>query len=99
MATIIIENVPDELMEQIQVLAQQNTQSVNDKLISILKQAVEKPRTPVKFLISPEIDRTWENRCKSVPQLQVQIDRSPRVNPQDYGLPDSTKLIREDRER
>ncbi|WP_017294959.1 FitA-like ribbon-helix-helix domain-containing protein [Geminocystis herdmanii] len=99
MATIIIENVPDELIAQIQVLAEQNTQSINDKLLSILKQAIEKPRISIKFLSSPEIDRTWENKCKSVPQLQDQIDSISRINPQDYGLPDSTALIREDRER
>ncbi|MFN7338773.1 MAG: FitA-like ribbon-helix-helix domain-containing protein, partial [bacterium] len=46
MATIILENLPDNLVEQIQKLAQQNDQSVNEQIISILQQAVEKPQTP-----------------------------------------------------
>ena len=99
MATIILKNLPDELIEQIQKLAQQNDQSVNEQVISILKQAVQKPQTPLKFLISPETDPTWEERRKAVPKLQDQIDRGRRLNPKDYGLPDSTELIREDRER
>lgn len=99
MATIILENLPDDLVEQIQKLAQQHNQSVNEKVISILKKALEKPQTPLKFLISPETDPTWEERRKAVPKLQAQIDRGRRLNPLDYGLPDSTELIREDRER
>jgi len=37
MATIILENLPDNLVEQIQKLAQQNDQSVNEQIISILQ--------------------------------------------------------------
>jgi hypothetical protein len=99
MATIILENLPDKLIEQIQKLAQQNDQTINEQIISILQRAVEQPQSPLKFLISPETDPTWEERRKAVPQLQAQIDQSRRLNPQDYGLPDSTELIREDRER
>jgi plasmid stability protein len=99
MATIILENLPDDLVEQIQKLAQQHNQSVNEQVISILKQVVHKHQTPLKFLISPETAPTWEERRKAVPKLQAQIDRGRRLNPQDYGLPDSTELIREDRER
>jgi plasmid stability protein len=99
MATLILENLPDELIEQIQQLAQQHNQSVNEQVIFILKQAVKKPQPPLKFLISPETDPTWEERRKAVPKLQAQIDQRRRLNPKDYGLPDSTELIREDRER
>ncbi|MFM6436860.1 MAG: FitA-like ribbon-helix-helix domain-containing protein [Phenylobacterium sp.] len=99
MATIILENLPDNLVEQLQKLAQQNDQSVNEQIISILQQAVEKPQTPLKFLISPATDPTREERRKAVPQLQAQIDQSPRPNPLDYGFPDSTELIRENREK
>ncbi|MFM6516310.1 MAG: FitA-like ribbon-helix-helix domain-containing protein, partial [Microcystis panniformis] len=80
MATIILENLPDNLVEQLQKLAQQNDQSVNEQIISILQQAVEKPQTPLKFLISPATDPTREERRKAVPQLQAQIDQSPRPN-------------------
>jgi antitoxin FitA len=99
MATLILEDIPDELVEQIQELAQQHNQSVNEQIINILKQAVIKSQKPLKFLISPENDPTWEERRKAVPQLQAQIDRHRRLNPSEYNLPDSTDLIREDRER
>ncbi|MFM6326858.1 MAG: FitA-like ribbon-helix-helix domain-containing protein [Microcystis panniformis] len=99
MATIILENLPDNLVEQIQKLAQQNDQSVNEQIISILQQAVEKPQTPLKFLISPEIDPTWEERRKATPKILAEIRSRRRVNPADFGLPDSRELIREDRDR
>jgi plasmid stability protein len=99
MATIILENLPDDLVEQIQQLAQKHNQSVNEQVISILKQAVQKKQTTLKFIISPETDPTWEERRKAVPKLQAQIDRGRRLNPLDYRLPDSTELIRDDRER
>ena len=99
MTTLILENLPDELMEQIQQLARQQNQSINDQAICLLKQALQKTQTPLKFIISPETDPTWEERRKAVPQLQAQIDERRRLNPRDYGLPDSTDLIREDRER
>jgi plasmid stability protein len=99
MAKIILENLPDELIEQIQKLAQQHNQSVNEQVISILKQAVQKPQTPLKFLISPETDPTWEERRKATPKILAEIRSRRRVNPADFGLPDSTELIREDRDR
>jgi hypothetical protein len=80
MATIILENLPDNL-------------------VSILQQAVEKPQTPLKFLISPEIDPTWEERRKATPKILAEIRSRRHVNPADFGLPDSTELIREDRDR
>lgn len=99
MATLILENFPDELIEKIQKFSLEHNQSLNEQVISILKQAVEKPQQPLKCLISPETDPIWEERRKSVPQLQAQIDQHRRLNPQDYGIPDSTELIREDRDR
>lgn len=99
MTTLILENIPDELIEQIEQLAQQHEQSVNEQVISILKQALQKPQSPLKFLISPETDPTWEERRKATPKILAEIRNRRRVNPTDFGLPDSTELIREDRER
>ena len=99
MATLILENLPDELIEKIQQLAQQHNQSVNEQVIFILEQAVKKPQTPLKFLISPETDPTWEERRKATPKILAEIRSRPRVNPTNFGLPDSTELIREDRDR
>ncbi len=99
MATLTLENLPDDLMAQIQQLATQNNQPLNEQVISLLKQALQKPQPPLKFLISPENDPTWEERRKAVPQLLADIDKRRRLNPADFGLPDSTELLREDRER
>ena len=99
MATLNIDNLPDELLTEIEQLAQENNCSVKEQAIALLKQSLNKPQAELKFLISPETDPTWEKRRKAVPQLQAEIDRFPRVNPADFGLPDSTELIREDRER
>ncbi|MGI0482978.1 FitA-like ribbon-helix-helix domain-containing protein [Geminocystis sp. CENA526] len=99
MANLTLENLPEELIQEIEQLAQKHHQSVNEQIISLLKQSVQKPKTALKFLVSPETDPTWEERCKSVPKLQAQIDQHSPINPLDYGFPDSTDLIREDRDR
>ncbi len=99
MAVLNIDNLPDELLTQIEQLATENNCSVKEQAIALLKQSLNKPQEKLKFLISPETDPTWEERRKAVPQLQAEIDRHRRVNPADFGLPDSTELIREDRER
>ncbi len=99
MAALNIDNLPDELLTQIEQLATENNCSVKEQAIALLKQSLNKPQEKLKFLISPETDPTWEERRKAVPQLQAEIDRHRRVNPADFGLPDSTELIREDRER
>ncbi|MGF1478530.1 MAG: hypothetical protein ACFB4I_03450 [Cyanophyceae cyanobacterium] len=98
MTRLILENLPDELMEQIQQLAKQKNQTINDQAISLLQQALQK-QTPLKFLISPETAPAWEERRQAVPQLQAQIDQRRRLNPKKHGFLDSTNLIREDRER
>jgi antitoxin FitA len=99
MASIHIDNVPDELMPLIQNLATQNNQTLEEQVIELLKQALQKPPKLLKFLISPETDSTWEERRKAVPKILEEIRTRRRVNPTDFGLPDSTDLIRQDRER
>jgi plasmid stability protein len=98
MATLILENLPDELMEKIQQLARQHDRSVNEQVISILKQALQKPQTPLKFLISPETDPTWEERRKATPKILAEIEKR-RLQRKSTEWLDSTELIREDRER
>lgn len=99
MATLNIDNLPEELLTQIQQLAKENNRTVTEQAIALLQQSIDKPKDKLNFLISPETDPTWEARQKAVPQLQAEIDRHRRVNPADFGLPDSTELIREDRDR
>lgn len=98
MAAITLENLPDDLVAQIQQLALQNNQPLNEQIISLLKQALQKPQPPLKFLISPETDLSWEERRQAVPQLQAEIDRrlKQRFAAKVEWL-DSTDLLREDR--
>lgn len=99
MATLNINNLPDELLTQIEQLAKENNRTVTEQAIALLQQSLNKPQDNLKFLLSPETDPTWEERRKAVPQLQEEIDSYCRVDPADFGLPDSTELIREDRDR
>ncbi|NEP44429.1 MAG: hypothetical protein F6K35_36515 [Okeania sp. SIO2H7] len=99
MAKIAIANLPDNLMAEIERLAIQNQQTVNEQIIALLQKAVNPEKPPLKFLVSPETDPTWEERRKAVPKLLAEIDSRRRLNPSDYGLLDSTELIREDRQR
>ncbi|NEP09461.1 MAG: hypothetical protein F6K14_04350 [Symploca sp. SIO2C1] len=99
MATLTLEDLPDYLIKEIQQLAQQNNQSINEQIINLLQQAIQKPQPPLKFLISPETDPTWEKRREATSQILADIDKRRRLNPADFGLPDSTELLSEDRER
>ncbi|MEW5858023.1 MAG: Arc family DNA-binding protein [Cyanobacteriota bacterium] len=102
MAILTIDNLPDDLLEQIQKLANQNHQPINEQVINLLKQALQKPQPPLKFLISPETDPTWEERCKATPQLLAEIEQrleQRRVDNANVEWPDSTALLREDRDR
>lgn len=100
MATLTIENLPDDLIAQVQQLASQNNQTINEQIINLLKEAIQKPQPRLKFLSSPATDPTWEERCKAVPQLQAEIDqRLEKRRAANLEWLDSTALIREDRDR
>ncbi|MBW4681104.1 MAG: Arc family DNA-binding protein [Microcoleus vaginatus WJT46-NPBG5] len=102
MAILTIDNLPDELMEQIQQLANQNHQPINEQVINLLIQALQKPQPPLKFLISPETDPTWEERCKATPQILAEIEQRREQRHADNANVewlDSTALLREDRDR
>lgn len=98
MAALTLENLPDDLMAQIQQLALQSNQPLNEQVISLLKQALQKPQPPLKFLISPETDHNWEERRQAVPRLQAEIDRRlEQRSAANVEWFDSTDLLREDR--
>ncbi|MBD2510519.1 hypothetical protein H6G91_25130 [Nostoc muscorum FACHB-395] len=89
MATLNTLNIPDELYEQLQELAKAENSSVDAQVITILQNALQAKTQP-----------TEEERRKNVPKLLEEISRHRRrLNPADFGLPDSTELIREDRDR
>ena len=99
MTKLILENLPHELFQQIEKLAQEKHNSVNQQTIDLLKIALAKTETPLKIMVSPETDSTWEERRKNVPKILQEIQNSRRVNPDKFGLLDSTELLREDRDR
>ncbi|MFN6530552.1 hypothetical protein [Nostoc sp. ChiSLP03a] len=89
MATIHALNIPDELYEQLQHLAKAENNSIDAQVITILQNALQAKTQP-----------TEEERRKNVPKLLEEISRQRRrLNPADFGLPNSTELIREDRDR
>ena len=90
MATLKLENLPPELLSQIEHLAQQNHCTINQQAIALIQQSLNQ---------IPNKDSSWSKRRQAVPHIQAEIDRQTRVNPADFGLPDSTQLIREDRDR
>lgn len=89
MATLQIENLPDELYDHIQSLASEQNVTLNEAVIHILKQAFQ----------SDEVRRVQEGQLKPMSEILEKIRSRPRVNPINFGLPDSTVLIREDRNR
>ncbi|MEH2364626.1 FitA-like ribbon-helix-helix domain-containing protein [Nostoc sp.] len=90
MTTVHALNIPDELYEQLQELAKAENRSVDAQVITILQNALQKRKTQL----------TEDERRKNVPKLLEEISRRRRrLNPADFGLPDSTELIREDRDR
>ena len=64
MAQLILENLPDELFQQIEKLAQQKNNSINEQTINLLKVALEKAEKPLKIMVSPDNDPTWKKELK-----------------------------------
>ncbi len=89
MTTLQIENLPDELSSRIQCLASEKNFTFNEAVIHLLKQSFESDKVM--------INQTQESKPMSA--ILQRIRSRPRVNPSDFGLTDSTLLIREDRNR
>lgn len=88
MATLHALNIPDELYAQLQELAKAENNSIDAQVITILQNGLQAKMQP-----------TEDERRKNVPKLLEEISHRRRLNPADFGLPDSTELIREDRDR
>lgn len=89
MATLQIENLPDELYSRIQSLAAESNFTLNEAVIHLLKQAFQ----------SDELKMFQGQQTKPMSEILQKIRSRPRVNPINFGLADSTVLIREDRNR
>ncbi len=89
MATLQIENLPDDLYNRIQSLAAENNFTLDEAVIHILKQAFQ----------PNELKINQKRQTKPMSEILQKIRSRPRVNPIDFGLADSTVLIRADRNR
>jgi len=88
MPTLYVRNIPDDLYERLQELASSQHRSISAQVLTILEQAL--PTKP---------QQAKSETTKSITEILAESRRRRRVNPTDFGLPDSTTLIREDRDR
>ncbi|GAX40181.1 hypothetical protein NIES4075_11430 [Tolypothrix sp. NIES-4075] len=88
MATLYVRNLPDDLYAKLQELAASQHRSINAQVITLLEQ-----------VLTTQAQETEEQKRQNVLKLLEESRNRRRVNPGDFGLPDSTELIREDRDR
>jgi len=88
MATLHVKNVPDDLYARLQQLAVAQNRSISAQVITLLENA-----------LTTQVKQPQSENPKSIIEILAGIRRRRRVNPADFGLPDSTTLIREDRDR
>ncbi|NEQ27081.1 MAG: hypothetical protein F6K28_50335 [Microcoleus sp. SIO2G3] len=89
MATLQINNLPEDVYSNLQNLANQKNLTLDEAVIHLLKQAFQ----------SLDIDVVQDQQARSIAEVLTQIRSRPRVNPIDSGLLDSTILIQNDRNR
>jgi plasmid stability protein len=83
MATLHVENVPDEIKEALRKRARKNRTSMSAEVIALLKQLIP---------TEEELKRRWE-ACDRLAELRAQ----PPLTPGPF--PSAEEMIREDRER
>lgn len=88
MATLYVRNLPDDLYAKLQELAASQHRSINAQVITLLEQ-----------VLTTQAQETEEQKRQNVLKLLEESRNRRRVNPGDFGLADSTELIREDRDR
>jgi len=89
MATLHLQNVPDDLYEKLQQLAASHNRSIDAQVITLLESALPTETKPPQN----------NTPNKDVKEILAESRRRRRLNPADFSLPDSTTLIREDRDR
>ncbi|MEH2114255.1 FitA-like ribbon-helix-helix domain-containing protein [Nostoc sp.] len=88
MASLHALDIPDELYERLQQLAKAENRSVDAQVITILQNALQ-----------VKTQHTEDERRKNVPKLLEEIRLRRESRQTDVEWPDSTALIREDRDR
>ncbi|BAY43812.1 hypothetical protein SAMD00079811_13990 [Scytonema sp. HK-05] len=90
MAIVHDVDLPDDLYEQLQELAIAENNSINAQVITLLRNALSAAQ--IKKIAE-------EQRRKNLPKLLEESRRRREQLPTDVEWPDSTALIREDRDR
>ncbi|GAB1543876.1 hypothetical protein NUACC21_65520 [Scytonema sp. NUACC21] len=90
MATLRDLDLPDEMYSQLQELATAENISINAQIINILQNALSGDRIQKV---------TEKQRRQNVAQLLEESRRRRELLPTDIEWPDSTAMIREDRDR
>ena len=88
MTTFQALDLPDALFARLSKLAKTQNISINDQIITLLEKA-----------LPTEAQQTEDERRKNVPKLLEEIRRRREQLPTDVEWPDSTAMIREDRDR
>lgn len=90
MATLNVINIPDELYEKLQELAAKENRPISAQVVTLLEKA----------LLS-ESAQNLDNKRQNVAKIIKLIEENSRRREQlsELELPDSTQLLREDRDR
>ena len=89
MATLHVRNVPDDLYARLQYLVRNQNRSISAaQVITLLESA-----------LPTEVQQPQDKSRQNVTEILADISRRREQRPADMGLPDSTTLIREDRDR
>ncbi|MBE9057252.1 hypothetical protein [Sphaerospermopsis sp. LEGE 08334] len=81
-------SLPDNLYKELQKLAEAENDSVESQVVTLLQNALQTKKQQIEA-----------QRRENVLKVIEESRNRRRLNPADFGLPDSTEMIREDRDR
>ncbi|MBD2387402.1 ribbon-helix-helix domain-containing protein [Cylindrospermum sp. FACHB-282] len=88
MSTLNPITLPDDLYKQLQELAKAENVSVETQVVRLLQNALQTQKQQIE-----------EQRRNNVLKVLEESRNRRRLSPADFGLLDSTEMIREDRDR
>ncbi|MGM3306697.1 ribbon-helix-helix domain-containing protein [Anabaena sp. WFMT] len=88
MTTLNSITLPDKLYKELQKLAEAENDSIESQIVALLQNALQEKQK-----------KTEAQRRNNVLKVLEESRLRRRLNPADFGLPDSTEMIREDRKR
>jgi metal-responsive CopG/Arc/MetJ family transcriptional regulator len=80
--------LPDQLYQELQKLAESENDSIESQVVTLLQKALQEKQ-----------QQTETQHRQNVLKVLEESRNRRRLNPADFGLPDSTEMIREDRDR